>query len=621
MDSIAVCAHSAFVGGSRKPCSLCVDPALGNLPKNLKFVVGSSKNWFTCNAASISLKYIRGRVELSSAPSDSFRKCWRCLQPTPMDIAAYNRLHDKNECIGFVDDQGTQSEAGGCTDFSSVTFPFSRFFRRGEQHVDLSEMELSDSMTFGMKAYIRQVKALRALWDEKDEKDEDSDKTCESCCCVDAKARGSTSQAGDESQNDPFSAIGDILAKMRAARVQREPRARKLVSHFSAGSNPPGSAAVCAGRVRKNASILGDGNTRNCVKKRASTRLSTSWRSARTMGGGVAGQHVHPSTSELRMEFSVTARMFRHWDWLTLHGFENHVRPKLHDSVEGGSTPTVQDEGSMYAPLTQDAFRRLRSWFPHVIYGAREPGCDSCSKCPDLVCSPPSKSKIGLTGSDLARLYHSTRAALSWCLWLNDELINQYFHLLEERSKRYGVMRSRNSASEQALIPMGLEQWPPRVKVFNTLFYVSYCYAGKKACYDNVSRWTRNYDVTIERYDVLLFPVNTDAHWFLVVVDNRKKTIEAYDSLGGTNMTVLQDIRSWLEKELIAKGKGRIGDDDFIPSVKRGLPRQLNEYDCGMFCCKFADFISKGITIDFKQKHMAYFRARMAHELLVGHVS
>lgn len=46
------------------------------------------------------------------------------------------------------------------------------------------------------------------------------------------------------------------------------------------------------------------------------------------------------------------------------------------------------------------------------------------------------------------------------------------------------------------------------------------------------------------------------------------------------------------------------------------IPQQETNSDCGMFTCKYADYISRGQPITFSQQHMPLFRKKMVWELL-----
>uniref|UniRef100_A0A665XCC3 Sentrin-specific protease 1-like n=1 Tax=Echeneis naucrates TaxID=173247 RepID=A0A665XCC3_ECHNA len=175
--------------------------------------------------------------------------------------------------------------------------------------------------------------------------------------------------------------------------------------------------------------------------------------------------------------------------------------------------------------------------------------------------------------------------------WLNDEVINFYMNLLVERSKSPNL---------------------PSVNTFNTFFYPKLRSSG----YSAVRRWTKKMDIFSK--DILLIPVHLDVHWCLSVVDFRKKAIMYFDSMGGNNDEACKILFEYLQQESKDK-KGKEMDTSgwTLHSKKRSeIPQQMNGSDCGMFTCKYADYITKDKQITFTQKHMPYFRKRMVWEIL-----
>ncbi|XP_078111148.1 sentrin-specific protease 1 [Sander vitreus] len=175
--------------------------------------------------------------------------------------------------------------------------------------------------------------------------------------------------------------------------------------------------------------------------------------------------------------------------------------------------------------------------------------------------------------------------------WLNDEVINFYMNLLVERSKDPSL---------------------PSVNTFNTFFYPKLRSSG----YSAVRRWTKKMDIFSK--DILLVPVHLGVHWCLSVVDFRKKAIMYFDSMGGNNDEACTILFEYLQQESKDK-KGKELDTSgwTLHSKKRNeIPQQMNGSDCGMFTCKYADYITKDKPITFTQKHMPYFRKRMVWELL-----
>lgn len=175
--------------------------------------------------------------------------------------------------------------------------------------------------------------------------------------------------------------------------------------------------------------------------------------------------------------------------------------------------------------------------------------------------------------------------------WLNDEVINFYMNLLVERSKDPSL---------------------PSVNTFNTFFYPKLRSSG----YSAVRRWTKKMDIFSK--DILLVPVHLGVHWCLSVVDFRKKAILYFDSMGGNNDEACRILFDYLQQESKDK-KGKELDTSgwTLHSKKRSeIPQQMNGSDCGMFTCKYADYITKDKPITFTQTHMPYFRRRMVWEIV-----
>ncbi|CAB1336705.1 unnamed protein product [Coregonus sp. 'balchen'] len=191
--------------------------------------------------------------------------------------------------------------------------------------------------------------------------------------------------------------------------------------------------------------------------------------------------------------------------------------------------------------------------------------------------------RLTITRKDLQTLSHLN--------WLNDEVINFYMNLLVERGKDPGL---------------------PTVHTFNTFFFPKLRSAG----YSAVRRWTKKMDIF--SVDVILVPVHLGVHWCLSVVDLRKKSVTYFDSMGGKNDEACRILLQYLQQESKdKKGKNLDTSEWTLQSKKRNeIPQQMNGSDCGMFTCKYAEYITKDKPITFTQKHMPYFRRRMVWEIL-----
>lgn len=174
--------------------------------------------------------------------------------------------------------------------------------------------------------------------------------------------------------------------------------------------------------------------------------------------------------------------------------------------------------------------------------------------------------------------------------WLNDEVINFYFNMIVDRSQNNKKL--------------------PPVYAFNTFFYPKVMSGGQKA----VRRWTKNVDIFEHTFVIL--PVHLGMHWCLAVIDFSRKEVRYYDSMGGKNNACLDALLNYLVDEMQDK-KQKVFDCKGWQKINvQGIPQQMNGSDCGMFSCKFADYITKNSKITFNQSHMPYFRRRMVYEIL-----
>ncbi|NWT61105.1 SENP2 protease, partial [Erythrocercus mccallii] len=175
--------------------------------------------------------------------------------------------------------------------------------------------------------------------------------------------------------------------------------------------------------------------------------------------------------------------------------------------------------------------------------------------------------------------------------WLNDKIMNFYMGLLVERSKKEGY---------------------PAVYAFNTFFYAKLSSTG----HSGVKKWTRGVDIF--KQDIIFVPVHLRAHWTLLVVDLRKKTIKYFDSLGQKGDHICKTILKYLEEESREKRNIELIASEWTlhNMGTKEIPLQNNGNDCGVFVCKFADFISRDKPITFTPEHMPYFRRKMVWEII-----
>ncbi|KAJ8003708.1 hypothetical protein DPEC_G00151120 [Dallia pectoralis] len=207
---------------------------------------------------------------------------------------------------------------------------------------------------------------------------------------------------------------------------------------------------------------------------------------------------------------------------------------------------------------------------------------------PNLVLS--SAFKLRITQRDLATLQEGS--------WLNDEVINFYLSLVMARSTSAGC---------------GL-----KVYSFSTFFFPKLHGGGggTGGGHAAVKRWTKAVDIF--HYDIILVPLHLGVHWSLAVVDCTSRTVRSYDSIGQRHDDICSLLLLYLREEHQAKkGKDLDMSKWTVSSLRASeIPQQKNGSDCGVFACKYADYIAQGRPLTFRQCHMPLFRKLMIWEIL-----
>jgi len=191
--------------------------------------------------------------------------------------------------------------------------------------------------------------------------------------------------------------------------------------------------------------------------------------------------------------------------------------------------------------------------------------------------------KIEICGKDIDTLKRLN--------WLNDEVINFYLQMIVSRGARE-------------------DNKYPKVYAYNTFFYSTY----KDNGYSRVRRWTKKEDIF--SYDILLIPVHLGIHWCLATIDVKNKSINYYDSMNGNNQTCLDLLQRYLQEEHQDKKKAPMDLSGWKQEIKKDIPQQMNGSDCGMFTCKFAEYLSRRAKLTLSQQDMPYFRKRMVYEIV-----
>ncbi|KAM9483743.1 sentrin-specific protease 2 [Clarias gariepinus] len=253
-------------------------------------------------------------------------------------------------------------------------------------------------------------------------------------------------------------------------------------------------------------------------------------------------------------------------------------------NLKDRETTAVSQPG--FQPRTEpvlDTGKHLEEEFPRLTKEMQqEVSAALAQRDPDLILS--SGFKLRIAQRDLATLQEGT--------WLNDEVINFYLNLVMARAEQ--------------------ETGGRKVYCFSTFFFPKLHGGGHTA----VRRWTKAVDLFL--YDIILIPLHLGVHWSLAVVDFQAKSVRSFDSMGQRHDDICNQILMYLKEEYEAK-KGK--DFEILKWTVTSLratevPQQKNGSDCGVFVCKYADYIARGRHLTFRQCHMPYFRKVMIWEIL-----
>ena len=120
---------------------------------------------------------------------------------------------------------------------------------------------------------------------------------------------------------------------------------------------------------------------------------------------------------------------------------------------------------------------------------------------------------------------------------------------------------------------------------------------------------------------MVLIPININSHWVLVTVQLNKKKFTYYDSLNDYSVAktitqVLVDLFDLIFNAYFFFNDSTVNLDGITEVF--ACPTQGNNNDCGVFVCKFIEYISSKKSFDFYQEDMDYFRVLIGIQLIKG---
>ena len=199
--------------------------------------------------------------------------------------------------------------------------------------------------------------------------------------------------------------------------------------------------------------------------------------------------------------------------------------------------------------------------------------------------------------------------------WINDEVINFYMQLLNQREDEISRLSIHSLR---------------RPCYFFSSFFVAKLLEGDIYDYTRVKRWTRNTRRQqirdIFTYHELFFPINIrNSHWAMATINITNKTINYYDSQGHPGTRYLQALKRWLDDESKDKCPNstlNIPSFNMQPCDIAQTPQQIGSTDCGVFSMMYADYLSTGRKLTghdgFSQVDIHRLRRSIAKAILWG---
>ena len=81
----------------------------------------------------------------------------------------------------------------------------------------------------------------------------------------------------------------------------------------------------------------------------------------------------------------------------------------------------------------------------------------------------------------------------------------------------------------------------------------------------------------------------------------------------------MQNVWNFLQRESVERMKVTLQEQEWNKDLTHNhgyIPTQNNPYDCGVFMCKYADWLADNMWPKFTQDNMQYFRGRLMAEIL-----
>lgn len=196
----------------------------------------------------------------------------------------------------------------------------------------------------------------------------------------------------------------------------------------------------------------------------------------------------------------------------------------------------------------------------------------------------------GLHRDDLAILqeYNPQKGSIT-DYWLNDNIVNSYLKLLLEESPDIFAIDSQIASN---ILLRKMNSGVPPYKLLRKHKLLG--------------------------YKILLFPVNSGDHWFLVAWNGVHKTLTCFDSLHNPREATLAPFQSYLIERRIFEGLPRetLAGLQLVTTPIPYSLKQKNAVDCGVYMLMYARAIIQGFPFTFNQLQMNSLRQVIFFEFM-----
>lgn len=176
--------------------------------------------------------------------------------------------------------------------------------------------------------------------------------------------------------------------------------------------------------------------------------------------------------------------------------------------------------------------------------------------------------------------------------WFNDEIVNAYVSLINDREKEFNL---------------------GSVFSFNTYFYTMMEGMFQRGDYDykKLERVITRKKVNLKNYKMVMLPVNIQHyHWFLICADLVEDKFYVIDSMKSStdHSQYVNNFKKFLHDYLRANKGGRMKCEDNLElwrtETPKNVPQQPNGYDCGLCLCLNMESLSRAPKVNEIQYQM-----------------